>query len=175
MSPREERLRSLVHRFAPEVGAYLRRRSYPLGPPEVDDMVQEVFVVAWRRLDDIPADRELPWLIGTARNVLSNARRSHSRRRALLARVTPRAEEPAAEDYAVANSTLRDALRRLSGSDRELLLLHYWEGLGAPELAVALGIKEGAAFTRLSRATSRLREAYAAVGEVEVKAKASRT
>jgi RNA polymerase sigma-70 factor (ECF subfamily) len=34
------------------------------------DVVAETFLVAWRRLDDVPAD-PLPWLYGVARRVLA--------------------------------------------------------------------------------------------------------
>lgn len=66
---REERFRVLAHQFAPDVGAYLRRRSYPLSEPDIEELIQSVFAVAWRRLDDVPADNELPWLISAARNL----------------------------------------------------------------------------------------------------------
>ena len=153
----EDRLRTLIDNFTPDVGAYLRRRSYPLEDADVEELVQSVFVVAWRRIDDVPAGAELPWLIGVARNVLSNARRSHSRRRALLSRILPSRDDPSAEDLVTASEDLKRAFGCLSRSDREILLLHFWEGLEAANLAVVLGIRQGAASTRLSRASARLR------------------
>ena len=32
-------------------------------------MVAETFLVAWRRLDDVPEDDPVPWLLAVARNV----------------------------------------------------------------------------------------------------------
>ena len=54
----------------------------------------ETFLVAWRRLDDVPADA-LPWLYGVARRVLANQRRSADRGAALERRLAG-AERPAA-------------------------------------------------------------------------------
>src|SRR6516162_3641150 len=48
------------------VAAYVARRA---SPDAVDDVVDEVFLVAWRRLDIVPAN-PLPWLLTVARNVL---------------------------------------------------------------------------------------------------------
>jgi RNA polymerase sigma-70 factor (ECF subfamily) len=172
---REERFRVLAHRFAPDVGAFLRRRSYPLSEADVEELLQSVFVVAWRRLDDMPVDKELPWLISAARNLMNNARRSHSRRQALRARITPRGDEPSAEDFVIADDSLRGALKELSASDRELLLLHYWEGLEATDIAIVLGISPGAAATRLSRAASRLRASYSAADTTSVSKDVDRT
>ncbi|MFD0743159.1 RNA polymerase sigma factor [Phytohabitans flavus] len=48
---------------------------------EVDaaaDLAQEVFVVAWRRRDQVP-DNSLPWLYGVARRLLANHRRAQGR------------------------------------------------------------------------------------------------
>jgi RNA polymerase sigma-70 factor (ECF subfamily) len=171
----EERLRVLIEEFTPVVGAYLRRRSYPLVDADIDELVQTVFVVAWRRIDDVPHGAERPWLIGVARNVLSNARRSNSRRSALHARITPNSHEPSAEETVLASDRLRSAFMSLSASDRELLLLHYWDGLESPELAIVLKIAAGAASTRLSRASSRLRVNFESLGDGSVKSDVDRT
>lgn len=174
-STREARFRVLAHRFAPDVGAYLRRRSYPLPEGDIEELLQSVFLVAWRRLDDMPAGKELPWLISAARNLLNNARRSYSRRQVLRARIRPAGDEPSAEDFAIADDSLRNAFKGLSASDRELLLLHYWEGLEATDLAIVLGISPGAAATRLSRAASKLRASYSAAERTSVSRAPNRT
>lgn len=58
---RAARLRDLCERAVPQVAAYLARRSYPLSTTDVEDLVEEVIEVAWRRLDDIPPDAEIAW------------------------------------------------------------------------------------------------------------------
>lgn len=135
-----------------DIRVYARRRS----PAQADDVAAETFVVAWRRLDDVPREA-LPWLYGVARNVLCNSARSERRRRA--------GEERGAHDAEVAvsftegleeGSAMKAALERLSPADREVLLLVAWERLERPSLAAALGCSRTAAAVRLFRARRRL-------------------
>ncbi len=122
-----------------------------------EDVVAEVFVVCWRRFDEIPAD-PLPWLLGVARHVLATLRRSEHRREALHRRLANEDCGAAEEGFAPAgDSILAAALERLSDGDRELLLLIAWEGLSAAEVAAALGLRPATARVRLMRARRRLR------------------
>ena len=86
----------------------LRRWAHHRGIPgaDADDVVAEVFTIAWRRFDDIPADAAIPWLYGVARNVVRNHRRGE-RRRAALALVAP----PAAPGRHPTNRPTRALLR----------------------------------------------------------------
>ena len=61
---RIERFDRLFAAHFDAVRAYAWRRD----PATADDVAAETFLVAWRRLEDIPAD-SLPWLIGVARNM----------------------------------------------------------------------------------------------------------
>src|SRR6476469_3060928 len=57
-------------------------------PADAADIVAETFLVAWRRLDDVPAGAEArPWLFGVARRVLANHYRGERRRHALADRL----------------------------------------------------------------------------------------
>jgi RNA polymerase sigma-70 factor (ECF subfamily) len=158
----EDRFTRLVREHSPAVGNYLRRRLYPLSPADLDDLVEETLLVVWRRLDDVPDDAELPWMIGVARNVLRNARRSKNRRVAFEATLTPSRDEPSAEESVVADTTVREALSSLGDDDREFLLLHAWDGLDTHELAKLYAISTNAAAVRLSRAQRRFRELLSA-------------
>lgn len=142
--------------------AYLRRRA---PSADVDDVAAETLMVAWRRLDDIPAGAELPWTYATARRCLANHRRAATRRRGLVDRIGRAAAiMPAAtatdpqEVVEREDGELRAALARLSPDDRELLGLWAWEALGVGELAVALELRPNTAAVRLRRARQRLAE-----------------
>jgi RNA polymerase sigma factor (sigma-70 family) len=139
------------------LGYALRRVEQP---EDAADVISEVFVIAWRRLEQIPdGDAARLWLYGTARRVLANHRRGERRRYALAARL--RDELAAHEARAPVGrelSTLAEAFRRLSESDQELLALEGWEGLGPAEIAAVLGCSRNAARIRLHRARRRLRE-----------------
>jgi RNA polymerase sigma factor (sigma-70 family) len=142
----------LFRRHATDVLAYALRRSPPAG---ADDVVSEVFLVAARKLCDVPEDEPLLWLYAVARRALANQRRSERRREALHgALVVLRRDAPAA--HADVGSALLDALAALNPRDREVLMLSAWEGLSAREAAVVLGCSEAAVHQRLSRARSRL-------------------
>jgi RNA polymerase sigma-70 factor (ECF subfamily) len=60
--------------------AYALRRS---DPATAEEVVSEVFLVAWRRPDRIPALEPVLWLYAVARRVLANQRRATRRRAAL--------------------------------------------------------------------------------------------
>lgn len=162
-SPDDDRFRRIVREHSPAIGNYLRRRLYPLSSSDLDDLVEETLVVAWRRRDDIPRDAELPWLIGVARNVLRNARRSKYRRNSLESSLSVHSSDASAEEYVVADATVREALTKLTDDDREILMLNAWDGLDIHALAVALAVSTNVAAVRLTRAQARFREFFASV------------
>ena len=144
------------------MGDYLRRRLYPLTLADLDDLVEETLLVVWRRLDDVPVDAELAWMLGVARNVLRNARRARNRRHAMQSHLTPPGDDRSAEEYVIADLSVRDALRALSEDDREILLLNAWDGLDTAALASFFHVSPNAAAVRLSRAQHRFRERLSA-------------
>ena len=83
------RFELLYAKFAPAVKAYVLRRA---AASTADDVVAEVFVVCWRRFEEVPVD-PLPWLLGVARRVLSTQRRGERRRGALHERLAGQAGE----------------------------------------------------------------------------------
>lgn len=146
-------LESLFAEHAAAVRAYALRRT---DPASADDVVSEVFVVAWRRLDDLPREAVLPWLLGCARRVLANQRRGQKRALALGDRL---AREPAAGGLPSTDLGLAEALMSLREEDRELLMLIAWEGLKPGEAAGVLGCSPAVVGMRLSRARRRLARA----------------
>ena len=149
----------LYRDYADRVHAYALRRTTP---GAADDVVAEVFLVVWRRLHRVP-EEPLPWLLGVARKVLANRRRSESRAAALHERLADggHGSEPAVVNLEVDDRVQR-ALAGLSERDRELLLLVAWEGLRVNEAAQALGVRAGTLAVRLHRARQRLARALAA-------------
>src|SRR5439155_83532 len=97
------------------VFAYARRRATK---DEADDVVSETFLVAWRRFDELPAE-PLPWLIGTARKVLANRRRSDDRRDALVVRLRSLpGSSPSADPGEAWTTTAEPARKRRRGRNR---------------------------------------------------------
>jgi RNA polymerase sigma-70 factor, ECF subfamily len=153
---REERFNRLVRDHGDAVHRYLRRRYRGGDGTDVEDLLADVMTIAWRRLDEVPADAEAPWLFGVAKRRLSNARTRQTRRDRIAAPLRPKAPSPPAEDVALADLSLREALARLPEKEREALTLTAWEGLSPEELAVALGVSLNAAAIRLSKAKTKL-------------------
>jgi RNA polymerase sigma-70 factor (ECF subfamily) len=156
----EARFESLYAQHGRAVLAYAVRRSSD--PHDAADVVAETFLVAWRRLDEMPANQDARlWLYGVARHVLSNQHRSERRRERLAERL--RQELPLALDalpQAVrATGAVRAALERLGAEDREIVRLAGWEELTPREIAKVLGISQVSARSRLHRARRRMREA----------------
>ena len=94
----EQRYRHLFDRHGREVFAYCRRRA---DPDTAADCAAETFLVAWRRLDDVPdGDPALGWLYGVARRVLANEHRRNRRWWRLVGRLpkhppqTPATDQP---------------------------------------------------------------------------------
>ena len=156
----QARFRCLFELAERDILAYALRRVGR--PDDAADVVAETFLVAWRRLDEVPAgDAARLWLYGVARRQLANQRRGDLRRSALADRLR---DELAGSATETAEHTQPDrvaavsaALGRLSEEDRELLTLSSWEGLSPRELAVVLAIPAVTLRSRLHRARRRLR------------------
>lgn len=129
-----------------------------------DDVVADVFLVAWRRLDDVPPE-PLPWLLGVARRVVANRRRGAARDVALVTRLQCEPIAPADSGAVADDPAVFQALERVSERDRELLLLVAWDGLGREQAAAVLGISPGTFAVRLHRARRRFARALAAQDE----------
>jgi RNA polymerase sigma factor (sigma-70 family) len=163
----------LYRAHAQHVLAYALRRS---DKATAEDVVSEVFLVANRRLVEVPADAR-PWLYGVARRVLANQRRSEKRRAALhaalgvLARDRTTAPPPAFP----AETPLLEALATLCPDDREVVMLTAWENLDAAGAAVVLGCSAAAVYTRLHRARARLQAELERRAELTLSTTAART
>ena len=149
------------------VSAYVRRRATA---DEVDDVVAETFLIAWRRLEDVPPEPK-SWLLGVARRVLANQRRATARRAALTASAA--ATMAPGADAAEGGSRALRALAKLSERDRDLLLLAAWDGLTADEIAAVVGCSRAAAKVRLHRARRRLQRKLAELDTVDADAVAA--
>jgi RNA polymerase sigma-70 factor (ECF subfamily) len=155
-----EHFEQLYALHAGAVRGYAMRRC---DPELADDVVADVFLVAWRRRAELPED-PLPWLLGIARRVLANHARGQSR----LVRLRDRlAAEPAmvaapADADARESARLTAALSSLSERDRELLLLMAWEGLELRQAAEVLGVRPNTLAVRFHRARRRLSAALEA-------------
>ncbi|MDA8271502.1 MAG: RNA polymerase sigma factor [Actinomycetota bacterium] len=146
-------------RHGSAVHAYLSRRT---GRQDADDLLSEVWLRAFRGRTsyDCRYPDARPWLYGIARNVLRAHWREADRPLAFTeeaAATDPWSDADRRLDAAAQVEMLRPTLATLSADEREVLLLVVWEQLSPAEVAVALGIPQGTARSRLHRALSALR------------------
>lgn len=159
-----ERLTELYGRHGEDILAYALRRAQT--PEDAADALAETFLVAWRRLAEVPSEPEARlWLYGVARRTLLNQRRGALRRERLAERMRAEARAilPVAPREGRGDAVLA-ALGALREQERELLLLIAWEELSPAQAARVLGISAVAGRARLHRARRRLRGALAAQG-----------
>ncbi|WP_034620665.1 RNA polymerase sigma factor [Cellulomonas sp. URHE0023] len=165
MSTPEERFTALFDATHRPLLAYAVRRV--ADPADAADVVAETFLVAWRRLDDVPTgDRARPWLFGVARRVLANLYRGEHRRHALADRLREDLSETAPAER-TEPTDVEIALGKLGDDDRELLRLVAWEDLARDEIAIVLGISRATVRLRLHRARQRLLQQMSAAEDTK--------
>lgn len=137
-----------------------------------DDLAQEVFLRAYLKIDTLRDVTALPaWLITITRNQASHWIRSHVRHSQVLpllplekidmekhdpSRPSPRENAIASEQ----NRQLHQGIMRLPEELREIVLLHYGEGLSQAEIARHLGVHPSTVMRQLNQALEMLRGAF---------------
>lgn len=129
---------------------------------ELDDLVQEVFLVAHRKGGFDPGRaKPTTWLAQIALRIAANHRRR--RRTAPGELVDDRMRGGATADAAMAAARAQEALWRLDEDKRLVFMLFELEGVPCDEIAATLGIPIGTVYSRLSLA----RAAFVAAVEGE--------
>jgi RNA polymerase sigma-70 factor (ECF subfamily) len=125
---------------------------------EADDLAQEVFVTAHRRLGDFDPERPFgPWLRGIAANLVRGHRRKfraeamggHAELQALVDARMESAFPEGRESQVL--SALRECLEQLAGPSRALVLSRYGEGESVREITARLGRRHSAVTMQLHR------------------------
>lgn len=169
MTGRQKQFEVLYSEHQSDVLAFFLRR---LEREEAVEAAADVFLTAWRRIDDVPVGNDgRRWLFGVARNELHNHERSVRRRSRLVARVgsepvvSPAIPETVVVRLVEEEETL-EALGRLTIGDREVVLLRLWEEASFDEIATIVGCSQHAAEQRYGAALKRFRSALRKAGHV---------
>ncbi len=122
-------------------------RALGVRPEAVDDLAQDVFILAWQKMTDFGTGDFGAWLVQIARRLIANERRKEAGRRRILAgeftdfmlRSLAEAKEPA-EQLAQAEEigTLQDCLERLPPKGRQMIQWRYFEQLSPGAIASRL-------------------------------------
>ena len=146
----------LYRAHLPRIHSLVRRMT---GDAEADDLTQDVFVRAWRKLDTFRGDSAFgTWLYRLALNLVVERRRSEASRRAGY-----REQPDAVDDLSVRPQTpdakldFEAALVRLPDGAREIFVLHDVEGYKHVEIAEKLEVSVGTSKAQLHRARMMLR------------------
>lgn len=153
--PDPARLRALVT----DNFSFVWRSLVRLGVPRADaeDALQQVFLVASRKVEAIEAGREKAFLFGTALRIASRARRTQQRRREVLdGEPAERLDEaPGADDLldrARAKEQLQAILDEMPIELRAVFVLFELEQVTMAEIAALLSLPPGTVASRLRRA-----------------------
>jgi RNA polymerase sigma-70 factor (ECF subfamily) len=172
----EARFATLYERYHRKVAAYCRRRA---DADQVDDLVADVFLTAWRKIDDVPEGEEtLPWLYQVAYLVLTNHWRGIGRKKRLQEKMETLGlptTRPLLHDQVVMREELREVLAAAQGlkpKDQEILRLSLWEHLSHEEIGKVLNINPNTAKQRLHRAREALVREH---GRITAKARSQRS
>lgn len=146
-----------IERFYREHAERVLAWAIRLGGPAVDpeDVAQDVFAVALRRLPDFRGESRLStWLFGITRRVVANARRKAALRRLVglgdlpeIPSAAPGADEVV--DRLRRRRQVQLALESLRSGQREVIALVDLEGLTSAEAASLLGVPVGTVYSRL--------------------------
>ena len=154
----EPAFRALYERHAPMVHAVLLSRA-PRG--EADDLMQEVFLAAWRALHQLRSGGHVgAWLAAIARHAAHRGR-ARAARQAL----EPLADEPADPQAGPdGRPDVLNVLLTLPEAYRETLAMRLVEGLTGPQIAEATGLTHGSVRVNLSRGMKLLQDALRKAG-----------
>ncbi|GAA1554932.1 sigma-70 family RNA polymerase sigma factor [Actinomadura kijaniata] len=150
-----ERFTAIYRKHYPKVLSYALAHD---ARAVAEDVANETFLTAWRKLDQVPDDDPLPWLFGVARRHRLK-QRDAGRRHATIAE---RARRMRSEHGADAGEVVAEreaglaAFAALPERDAEALVLSAWYGFSAGQAARVLGCSTATYFVRLHRARKRL-------------------
>src|SRR5829696_8747568 len=156
------------------VGLVFRIAGQSLDHSAAEDLVQEVFLVVWRKASTFDPERGAfrPWLLEIAHTRVLNELRRRGRRPRLqpdpegvyLDLVADPAPGPAEAAWAAQRrAAIRQAVATLPPPQRQALALAFFEDLTHEQVAQTLGLPLGTAKTRIRAGLQRLREPLAAL------------
>lgn len=171
-SESEEAFAELVRRHIHLVHSVALRST--ANSHQAQEITQAVFVILARKARSLGRNTVLSgWLYHTARLTTANFQRAELRRvrREQEAFMQSTAEETSNERaWEELSPLLDDAMARLRASDRDALVLRYFENKTLPEVGRALGVEDRAAQKRVTRALEKLRSLFTRRGVVSTAA-----
>ncbi|MFH1047680.1 MAG: RNA polymerase sigma factor [Patescibacteria group bacterium] len=164
-----EKFACLMRRYEARLLRYVLRIS-GMSRDDAEDVLQDAFIAIYRNLHGFDRDRKFStWAYRIVRNAtISAARKTQVKHKYVIADVGDEMLERLKSDEDIALTTDRtmdaaivhETLNSLKEDQREILVLHYLEGLGYAEISDVLMIAPGTVASRLSRAKQCFKKNY---------------
>jgi RNA polymerase sigma-70 factor (ECF subfamily) len=158
----EARLEQIIRTNAPDLLVYFERRVLPRA--DAADLLSETLIVAWKRVDRLPADdsEARRWMFGIAARVLLASHRTKRRRHEAVQRLRDELTRanlvtPNEVDSLEEAEYVRAAIARLPPRLQELVRLIHWDGFSLVDAAAVTGTSPSTARSRYARARELLR------------------
>lgn len=144
--------------------AWRTLRSVGVAPADLEDVLQEVFMVVATRLSDVERAKERPFVVGVAIRQAANYRRSRQQRMVQISEPLDTTREVlqgehvalmSPEDFAARADGVRlldAALEEMTEGQREVFVLFELEQWSAREIALQLEMAEARVVSLLRRA-----------------------
>lgn len=139
-------------------------QSRGIGDEVLEDLVQEVFIVLYRRLPD--RDHNVPlttWIAGIARNAAFSHRRSVARKRAAARAIPEPVPAPGLDEVVAKSQAWLELWRFLDGlpvEQREIFVLVDLHGMRVPEVATLTGVPLNTLYSRIRIVRRRLEDHF---------------
>jgi RNA polymerase sigma-70 factor (ECF subfamily) len=156
---RKSRFEAIWAEHSHKVRAYCIRR---VPSHEADDVCAEIFLVVWRRIDEMPPPpKTLLYIYGIAGKVVANHSRSFRRKSRLDEKLRNLGVAPPADPAFLVvqgsdDAAVATAVRGLERKDREIVMLYAWEDLPRDDIAQIMGLSRAAVDQRIHRSYQRL-------------------
>lgn len=159
--------------YIEKVYGYAVRHTY--SRDEADELSQEILLTAIRELPKLrDEDKFEPWLWGVAHNVTKSFSRAASRERERSVYLYDIPDDLPTEDGVgdgdrEIHDFLRTKIAMLSKIYRDILILHYYDGLSTKAISEKLGVPEGTVTWRLSQARQKIRKEFHQMNETALR------
>jgi RNA polymerase sigma factor (sigma-70 family) len=163
----EANFREIVRKYEPRLRAYLRTIAQK--NLDIDEIVQDTFVIVWRKFEFIVNSEQdsrlhFSWICGIGSRVIQNAERSNARHINRLQRLGhERSTESPSETLTseiLERLKFEKKIAPLSVEDRMIAVLILWEDANVKEIAAVCNCSDAAAYKKIQRVISKLRQAY---------------
>lgn len=160
-----------LENYIEKVYGYAVKHTY--SREEADELAQEILFTAVRELPRLREDNRFePWLWGIASNVTKSFRRSLGKQRAMYSYDSLEAlpcEDAYIDEQEASYDFLRTKIAMLSAIYRDIIVLHYYDGLPTKTISERLNIPEGTIRWRLAEARRKLKKEYNDMNETALR------